>query len=162
MSKPAKTEPMDLPSYSIAIRTLGKSGVLLKKELQSIANQRNSPDKVLVYIAKGFERPEYSHGCEEYVEVDKGMVSQRALRYDEIESEFILLLDDDVQLAPDSAERLLKAAVENNADCVCSDTFHNQDMGVAAKLYNIFVNMTFPFRSKKMGYENRCGRCYEL
>lgn len=149
MSKSAKTEPTDLPSYSIAIRTLGKSGVLFEKELQSIENQRNVPSRILVYIAKGFGQPEYSLGCEEYVEVDKGMVSQRALSYEEIDSEFILLLDDDVQLAPDSAERLLKAAVENNADCVCADTFHNQNMSVAAKLYNIFVNLTFPFRSKK-------------
>lgn len=149
MNNPPKTGQKVLPSYSIAIRTLGKSGDIFEKELKSIACQDITPQKIVVYIAKGHTKPDYSLGYEEYVEVDKGMVSQRALSYDEIDSEFILLLDDDVQLAPDSAHRLLKAAMENDADCVCSDTFHNHNMSLKAKLYNIFVNMTFPFVSKK-------------
>lgn len=138
-----------LPSYSVAIRTLGKSGEMFEKELQSIITQTILPEKIIIYIAEGFNRPDFSLGIEKYVEVKKGMVSQRALDYTEIDSDFILLLDDDVQLAPDSAEKLLKAATNNLADCVSADTFHNQNMSFKAKLYNILVNMTFPFHSNK-------------
>ena len=96
-------------TYSIAIRTLGTAGEKFRRELQSIAAQTVQPEKVVVYIAKGYPRPEFTVGREEYVWVAKGMHSQRALRYDEITSDCILMLDDDVLLAPDRAEKMLKA-----------------------------------------------------
>ncbi len=138
-------------SYSIAIRTLGTSGEKFVHLLDSIVTQTIKPEKVVIYIAKGYKRPTYSIGIEEYVEVKKGMVTQRALNYDEINSDYILMLDDDVELAPNSAELLLNAAIINNVDCVAADTFKNHEMSHVNKLYNIFVNLVFPFRSNKWG-----------
>ena len=86
-------------TYSIAIRTLGKAGEKFRIELESIAAQTVQPEKVIVYIAEGYPRPEITVGKEEYVWVKKGMVAQRAIRYDEISSDCVLLLDDDVRLA---------------------------------------------------------------
>lgn len=140
-------------TYSIAIRTLGTSGEKFVKELDSIANQTIKPDKIIVYIAKGYKKPTYSIGIEEYVEVPKGMVAQRALDYKEIASEYILMLDDDVELAPNSAELMLKSAIANDVDCVAADTFHNHKMSFWSKLYNIGVNLTLPHFSQKWAFK---------
>lgn len=121
-------------SYSIVIRTLGKNPDVLHQELLSVWQQTARPDKVIIYIADGYERPPFNVGQEEYVWVQKGMVAQRALDYREIDSEVILLLDDDVELAKDSAERMLKAMEEHGADVVAADTFKNQEMTRMQKL----------------------------
>lgn len=133
-------------TYSIAIRTLGTGGEKYLEELRSITQQTVQPERVVVYIAKGYERPKEQIGNEEYVWVQKGMIAQRALRYDEISSDCILLLDDDVLLAPDSAERLLRAMKENKADCVGADTFRNQDMSFRGKVFAAVTNLVFPRR----------------
>lgn len=131
-------------TYSIAIRTLGTAGEKYLEELHSITRQTILPEKVIVYIAQGYERPIEQIGNEEYVWVKKGMMAQRTLPYDEITSDCILLLDDDVLLAPDSAERMLKALEDNKADCVGADTFRNQDMSAVGKLYAAVTNLVFP------------------
>ncbi len=140
-------------TYSIAIRTLGTSGEKFREELLSITRQTIQPEKVMVYIAEGYARPSFTIGQEEYVWVKKGMVAQRALPYDEITSDCILMLDDDVKLAPDSAERLLKTMEENNADCVGADTFKNQYMSLLAKIYAVVTNLVFPHWSGKWAFK---------
>ena len=130
-------------SYSVAIRTLGTSP-FLQKELESLQHQTVKPDKIMVYIAEGYKRPLFSVGTEEYRWVPKGMVRQRALNYEEIDSEYILFLDDDVELAPNTAELLLKAAEGFAADCVGADTFKNHEMTIKSKLYAIATNLVFP------------------
>ena len=140
-------------SYSIAIRTLGTSGAKFRRELESIAAQDVQPEKVVIYIAEGYPRPEFTVGREEYVWVKKGMVAQRALRYDEISSDCILLLDDDVELAPDSAERLLKAMDDNAADCVGADVFLNHLMPAGARIYAAVTNLVFPHRSSRWAFK---------
>lgn len=125
---------MELFSYSVAIRTLAKNPDVLETELKSIERQTIRPEKVLVYIADGSARPSFVVGKEEYVWVKKGMVAQRALEYREIDSDVILMLDDDVELAEDSAEKLLNAMAQYGADCVAADTFKNQEMNRKQKL----------------------------
>lgn len=127
-------------SYSIAIRTLATNPDVLKRELESIVSQTVQPEKAIIYIAEKYERPFFQIGKEEYVWVRKGMVAQRALEYREIDSDVILMLDDDVELAPDSAERLLKAMEEHGVDCVAADTFKNQEMTFRQKLIAFISN----------------------
>lgn len=141
------------PSYSIAIRTLGTAGEKFRKELESICAQTVQPERVVVYIADGYERPDFTVGKEEYVWVPKGMMSQRVLPYDEITSECILMLDDDVQLAPDSAEKMLRAMVENNADCVGADVFQNHRMPLKTKVYAALTNLVFPHWSNNWAFK---------
>lgn len=131
-------------TYSIAIRTLGTAGDKYLEELRSIVRQTVPPEKVVVYIAQGYERPKEQIGMEEYVWVTKGMMAQRALPYNEITSECILMMDDDVFLAPDSAERMLKAMEENDADCVGADTFKSQEMALRGKLFAAVTNLVMP------------------
>lgn len=133
----------DLRQYSVAIRTLGTNVEVLKRELESIGCQTVQPEKVIIYIAKGYERPSLQVGKEEYVWVKKGMVAQRALEYREIDSDVILMLDDDVELAADSAERMLLAMNEFDADCVAADTFKNQEMSSGQKLMAFMSNWVY-------------------
>lgn len=152
------TEKSTRSTYSIAIRTLGTAGEMFRKELESICTQTVQPERVLVYIAEGHDRPEFSVGREEYVWVRKGMMAQRLLRYDEITSECILMLDDDVLLAPDVAEKMLRAMVEHQADCVGADVFRNHAMPLKTKVYAALTNLVFPQWSQKWAFKiNRNG-----
>lgn len=140
-------------AYSIAIRTLGTSGEKLIKELTSITTQTVPPEKVIVYIAEGYNRPTFQIGKEEYIWVKKGMVSQRALQYREIDSEYILLLDDDVELLPWSVEKMLAVLEENDADVVGADCFKNQEMSVKSKFFATITNWVVPHTDNNWAFK---------
>ncbi|MDE6487372.1 MAG: glycosyltransferase [Muribaculaceae bacterium] len=145
-------------TYSIAIRTLGTGGDNYRRELESIVRQTVQPERVVVYIAEGYPVPEFRIGREEYVAVAKGMTAQRALPYDEIDSDCILTLDDDVELAPDAAERLLRAMEQYDADCISPDTFGNCLMAPKQKLREALVGLVFPSRRQRKAFRlRRCG-----
>lgn len=143
-----------LPKYSIAIRTLGTAGEKFRQELESIVRQTVQPERVLVYVAEtsGVKFVDGSIGREEYRYVKKGMVAQRALQYEELTSPYLLLLDDDVELAPDSAERLLKSIVAKDADCVGADIFRNQDMGWPSRIYAALTNWVVSHNDEHWAY----------
>ena len=144
---------MTLPSYSIAIRTLGTAGEKFRKELESICAQTVQPERVVIYLAEGYKRPDFCVGVEEYVWAPKGMMSQRVLPYKEITSDCVLMLDDDVLLAADSAEKMLRAMVEHDADCVGADVFQNHRMPLKTKIYAALTNLVFPHRSRKWAFK---------
>lgn len=131
----------------MAIRTLGMAGEKFRQELLSLHRQTIRPERIAVYIAEGYNRPEFTVGREEYVWVKKGMMAQRALPYDEITSDCLLMLDDDVLLSPDSAERLLLALEHNRADCIGADVFKNHEMSLKSKCYAAITNWVLPHRS---------------
>ena len=93
-------------TYTAVIRTLGKAGDKYQRLLDSLCAQTLRPEKILVYIADGYPLPKESCGQEEYIYVRKGMVAQRALQYKEVDTEYILFLDDDLYLPYDLAENL--------------------------------------------------------
>ena len=144
-------------SYSFAIRTLGTSAIL-RQELESLHRQTIKPDKIVVYIAEGYDRPNFSVGIEEYQWVPKGMVRQRVLRYEDIDSEYIFFLDDDVILAPNAAETLLNEAVAHSAYCIAPDTFRTHEMSFGSKVYAILTNLVFPRTNDNWAFKrNRNG-----
>ena len=111
--------------YSAVIRTLGNGGEKYQALLNSLANQTVLPQKIVVYIAEGYPIPKETMGAEQYVYVKKGMVAQRALDYKEVESEYILFLDDDVYLPPNATELLFSSLAEKGADVISPDVFDN-------------------------------------
>ena len=141
-----------MTGYSVAIRTLGSNPEVLHKELESIARQSVAPDKVVIYIARGYQRPSFNVMGEEYVETEKGMVSQRAVDYHEITTPLILLLDDDVELASDSAEILMSQLAMHNADCIAADTFANHKMTVKSKIKAALTSLVFPRFNQKWAF----------
>ena len=140
-------------TYSIAIRTLGLGGDNFRRELESITRQTVQPERIIVYIAEGYERPPFTVGREEYVWVKKGMVAQRVLPYKEIGSQCILMLDDDVELHPHSAERLLREMEEGGYDCLGADIFENHRMTALSKVKAMVTNLVFPHGGQKWAFK---------
>lgn len=135
--------------YSVAIRTLGKAGDIYQKELDSLNNQTIRPEKIVVYLAEGYEKPKETIGCEEVVCVKKGMVAQRALDYKEIDSPYILMLDDDVYLPEDAVEKMASALLMESGDCIAADTFPNHQMSAISKIKAAISNWVLPIYSRK-------------
>ncbi len=140
-------------TYSVAIRTLGKGGEVFRRELEQLHAQTVPPTRILIYLAKGYDKPDFTVGREEYVIVDKGMMTQRILPYNEIEDECILFLDDDVELQPDSVERLLRAMKKYDLDVVGPDSFKNHEMSMSAKTKAALSNWVFPHADKNTAFK---------
>lgn len=147
-----KVSRHEYPEYSVAIRTLGLNPEVLYSELKSVFAQTVPPSKVVIYIAEGYETPPMKIRDEQYVHTRKGMVAQRAMDYRETDTPLLLLLDDDVSLAPDSVERLLNAMVEHKLDCIAADTFANHLMPIKSKIFAAFTNLTFPHRDRSFAF----------
>lgn len=147
----------NLPEYTAAIRTLGKAGTKYKRLLNSLLLQSHKPKKIIVYLAKGYEKPSETIGFEEVVYVNKGMVAQRALEYKEVETEWMLLLDDDLEIETDGVERLFKAAFKYNADVVAYDPFPHDKMSFKQKLTMGLLLSSIPrVRGRDKGYTLSC------
>ena len=121
-------------SYSVVIRTLGKSGSKYKATLDSIVAQSVPPSKIVVYLAEGYPMPLETVGIEEYVFVPKGMVAQRALPYEDVKTDWILFLDDDVYLPEDAVARLYNELQQHNAQVIAPCTFHNHKLEARKKI----------------------------
>lgn len=112
-------------NYTAVIRTLGKAGEKYQRILDSLKEQTIKPKDIIVYIAEGYDIPKETIGIERYVYVKKGMVAQRALQYDEVQTEYILFLDDDLYLPPFFVQRMYSALVENKANVISPDIYPN-------------------------------------
>lgn len=139
--------------YTVVIRTLGTAGEKYQRELDSLCGQTISPKEILVYIAEGYPIPKETCGRERYIYVKKGMVRQRALRYDEVSTEYILFLDDDVYLPHNGVEKLINAMNRHNVDVISPNTFENHKMGKATLLHNMILGKIMPFRSETWAYK---------
>ena len=131
-------------TYSVAIRTLALSPDSLRKVLQGVFSQTIRPEKVVVYIARNYAIPSWRVGYEQYVYTDKGMMSQRALPYTELTSDYILMLDDDLVLAPATASRLLATADTEHTDLLGADVFQNHLLPVTARLTAAVSSLVMP------------------
>lgn len=120
--------------YSAVIRTLGKGGAYYQKTLDSLMNQTLKPKSIIVYIAEGYSLPSETVGVERYVYVKKGMVAQRALPYNEVNTEFILFLDDDVYLPPTSVETLYRELQQYKGDVISPYVFYNHKKSIKEKI----------------------------
>lgn len=116
------------------IRTLGMAGKKYQILLDSLVAQTVNPKQIIVYIAEGYPIPKETVGVEQYVYVKKGMVAQRALPYDEVDTEYILCLDDDLELPPAFVEDMFRAMVECGADVISPDIFPNHERSLKQEI----------------------------
>lgn len=130
--------------YTVVIRTLGTAGDYYQRTLNSLLEQTIRPKAVIIYIAEGYEIPKETIGIEQYVYVKKGMVAQRALRYDEVESEYMLFLDDDVYLPPTGVETLYNEMTEHNAQVISPCTFQNHKVSWKSKIVQSLMGKEVP------------------
>lgn len=127
---------MEYPEYSVVIRTLGTSGEKYMQELRSIAQQTILPTGIFVYIPYGYDLPKETIHKECYIRCEKGMVTQRSFRFEEVTSEYILFLDDDMWLPNDAVQKMFDALRVYNADCVSSNVFANHTASLGHKFIN--------------------------
>lgn len=132
--------------YCVAIRTLGTAGEKYQTLLNSLNRQTIRPNRILVYIPDGYDLPKETIGWEEYVRCPKGMITQRSLPFDEIETEFILFCDDDISLEPTSVERLYLGLVNNQGDCISPNTFPVEQLNLIGKFKKAIGGYAFPRR----------------
>lgn len=120
--------------YTIVIRTLGTAGEFYQRTINSLLNQTIKPNAIVIYIAEGYQIPKETIGIERYVYVKKGMVAQRALPYNEVNTEYMLFLDDDVYLPPTGVETLYNEMIEHNAQVISPCTFSNHKVSWKSKI----------------------------
>lgn len=120
--------------YTVVIRTLGTAGKLYQRTLNSILEQSIKPQAVFIYIAEGYSIPIETIGIEQYIYVKKGMVAQRALMYNEVKTEFILFLDDDVYLPSNGVEILYNELHEHQAQVISPCVFYNHKASWKSKI----------------------------
>lgn len=119
--------------YTVVIRTLGTAGDYYQRTLNSLLEQTIRPQTIIIYIAEGYPIPQETIGIERYVYVKKGMVVQRALPYNEVNTEYMLFLDDDVYLPPTGVETLYNEMIEHNAQVISPCTFFNHKVSSKSK-----------------------------
>lgn len=140
--------------YTAVIRTLGKAGDKYQQLLESLHNQSIKPVRIIVYIAEGYPIPIETINIEEYIYVKKGMVAQRALSYDEVNTEYILFLDDDVYLPQYAVEKMYVYLLKYNADVISPDVFPNAERSFFQKCIMFFSGRMMPRKDdKKWGYK---------
>lgn len=140
--------------YSAVIRTLGTAGEKYQKLLDSLNSQTIKPRQILVYIAEGYSIPKETIGYEQYIYVKKGMVAQRALQYQEINTEYILFLDDDVLLSYNSVEMLYNYLKKESAAIIAPDVFPNADRPILNKVLMAVSGRMCPrYNDKIWGYK---------
>lgn len=120
--------------YTAVIRTLGKAGEKYQMLLDSLVSQTIPPKEIIVYIAEGYPIPAETVGREKYVYVKKGMVAQRALRYDEVDTEYMLFLDDDLYLPSAFVQTMHDELFANDGDVISPDIFPNHERGFLQEL----------------------------
>lgn len=81
------------------------------------------------------------------------MTAQRLLPYDEINSDYILMLDDDIDLQPDSIEKLITTADIHHTDLLGVDTFHNHKLPLPLKIKAAITNLVFPHFSQEWAFK---------
>lgn len=129
--------------YCVVIRTLGMAGEKFRRELESLHNQTVKPKRILVYLAEGYSRPDFIVGMETYITVPKGLIAQRALPYTEVDTPYMLMLDDDVFFPEGGVERLYNGLVQEHGDCIAVDAFHPHHSTWTQVLYNYLTNMVY-------------------
>ena len=125
---------MNYPDYCVAIRTLGTAGEKYQQLLDSIKAQQYPPKKILVYIAEGYELPKETIGIEEYIRCPKGMIAQRALPFDEIDTDYVLFCDDDLFLPNNLVIRMFEGLLKLEGDCIAVDVYNEQQASLTYKI----------------------------
>lgn len=134
--------------YCVVIRTLGTAGDKYQQLLDSILNQTIKPNKILVYLPYDYSQPKETIGFEQIVRCDKGMVMQRSLFFDEVDTDWILFCDDDLSFPPNFVEKLALMQEKENGDCVVADSF-NEKRTFCSALLSFIHTYSHPHFGKK-------------
>lgn len=144
---------MKYPTYTVAIRTLGKAGEKYQKELDSLANQSLKAESINVYIPYGYEIPRETIGREKYYRCKKGMIAQRSLPFKEITTDYILFLDDDMVLPLNAVEDMFDKLAENRGECISVSFEPPEVMTVRNILKRAIISGWYPHRNRNIAWK---------
>ena len=102
--------------YSISIRTLGRSPEKLERLVDSIKKLSIKPKETIFVIAKGYELPKIDLENKRVVYSEKGMFLQRVVGVEEAKTEYVLLLDDDIEFDENLVKELYQPIKEKKCD----------------------------------------------
>lgn len=144
--------------YSIYIRTLGKGGEKYQLLLKSIDSLTIKPKGVYVVLPFGYAKPKEQLGYEHFVYCEKGMLKQRIYAIDNASTEWVLLLDDDVEFESELISKYEEVIRHVHAEIVCSPL----DSEIKLSLKNLFLSLlgqqTICFHDRNEYVKiNRCG-----
>lgn len=122
--------------------------------IRSLESQSIPAEHIFVYIADGYPLPQRI-GKEEYIYCPKGMVHQRALPYDEISSEYILLCDDDVLFEKNSVEQLFEGLFSNQGDAISPNVYQNYQWSIKEKMIQAVFHGLYPDHFSKYAFKVR-------
>jgi glycosyltransferase involved in cell wall biosynthesis len=112
------------------------------------------PQKIIAYIPNGYNIPQFPNSEQiEWVRSPKGMVTQRSLSFEEVTTDWILFLDDDVYLPTDGVEKLFEGISQYDGDAI---TFANRKKSKGTIIKRIFAGVR-PHRSNVWGIIVRKG-----
>ena len=120
--------------YTAVIRTLGTAEEKFQTLLNSLERQTIQPKEIIVYIAQGYPLPKETIGKEKYVSVKKGMIAQRALKYKEVTTDYILFLDDDLYLPDTFVENMFAHLINNKAEIIAPNIYPNSKRSFISRL----------------------------
>lgn len=108
---------MNRIEYSVAIRSV-RDNDLLRRTLVSLRGQTVPPSEIVIAIPADMEPWDTGVAEDRFVRAERGMVTQRAAGIVAAKNKYLLLLDDDVVLAPNAADVLLSTMQERHAACI--------------------------------------------
>lgn len=107
----------DTCKYSVVIRTLGNTGEKYRQTLEAVAKQTVKPMEIIVAIPDGYTL-DHRLGNERIIRCQKGMVSQRAAGIENASSDYLLVIDDDINIPPNFVEEMYRTILSKQLDCV--------------------------------------------
>lgn len=160
---------MEQFTYSVVIRTLGTGGEKYKKLLESISLQTFQPKEIIVVLPVGY-KADHSLGYERTIYSEKGMVMQRATGIKNADSDYVLLVDDDISFETEFVEELMRLMKDTLADVVVPElkevkSEKNILRAILINLKYILIGqrfLLFPFSKYKVKFSSTGGHFINL
>lgn len=147
--------------YSVVIRTLGNTGEKYRCMLDAIERQTVQPAEIIVVIPEGYSL-DHRIGTEQIIRSGKGMVTQRATGITYAKSDYLLVLDDDLDFPSDFVEQMYHSMQKQSLDCVLVsghwngtgiESGGNSMPGRLRRLRLAFTGQAFYSRKKSQYYD---------
>lgn len=151
---------METP-YSVAIRSV-RDNEYLRLALAALASQTIPPSEILIVIPDDVDQWDAVEATVRFLKAPRGMVSQRAVCIREARYPHVILMDDDIVPAPDTAERLLDTLLTRNTQCVVPYWPEGWPRKPVVRWLNKFWGIAVPQKEGGITYTSGGGYVYPL
>jgi GT2 family glycosyltransferase len=149
------------PPYSVIIRSV-RDNEYLRQALAALASQTHRPSEIVIVIPDDVDQWRVVDATVRFAMATRGMVSQRAAGIREAQYPLLILIDDDIVLAPDAVERLFDPLVRRNVECVVPYWPEAWPKKPAVRWWNKVWGIAIPRKEGGITYTNGGGFFYPL